>query len=153
MQTATGSQPRTKNKQDRAVMISFQSQHKGFPQPPSITQASTHDRYTHINTHVHTNVHAHAHTCTYILELAHMTDRHPPFSHSNHFLVCFPTRILPKYGHSHVLMVTEHHPRSATAILITGTTGDSCGFKQAQRRKCRKSLSFFKRDRGKQGRS
>ena len=147
MQTATGSQPQTKNKQDRAVMISFQSQHKGFPRPTSITRASTHNRYTH------TNKHTRAHTCTYILEPAHMTDRHPPFSHSSHFLVCFPTPIQPKYRHSHVLMVTEHHSHSATAILITGTTGDSCGFKQAQRRKCRKSLSFFKRDRGKQGRS
>lgn len=43
---------------------------------------------------------------------------------------------------THTCSVTEHHPHSACAILIAGTTGDSCEFKQAQRKKCRKSLCF-----------
>lgn len=44
------------------------------------------------------------------------------------------------------------HTHSACAFLISATTGDSYRFKQAQKKKCRKSRSFSKRVTGKRGR-
>lgn len=78
-QMATGSRPPAKNKQDRAAMISFQSQHKGLPGPTSITQAGPHD--TRTCTHMRAGTQPSATTAV------------------SWFLVCIPTPIHPQPPH------------------------------------------------------
>lgn len=95
-QMATGSRPPAKNKQDRAAIISFQSQHKGLPGPTSITQASPHD--TCACTHMCVGTQPSATTAV------------------GWFLVCIPTPIHPQpphYRHTHA----HSHRTSPTQSL------------------------------------
>lgn len=114
-------------------MISFGSQHKAISRPTSIAGVSPCDKHTYTHTHTR-HVCAHAHRQTH------------PRMHSSQFVLGSPSPHQPaRYRHSHVLTATEHHPHSACASLISGTTADGYRFKQAQRKKRRQSWGFSRR--------